>query len=235
MHQVRKLLEVIASTVEDAVEAELGGADRLELCRGLVVGGLTPDSMVVRQVVKQVRIPVRVMLRETDASTIYNESDFLKIEEHLRRISDLEIDGFVIGFVRKGEIETKKLERVLNLAPNRKATFHRAFEEVDDRLAALKVLKRYSQVDRILTDGVDEDPAIRTRQLEELQTAAAPEIAVIAAGGTDERMLAALAASKTVREVHIGRAARMPAIHTGPVRKERVERVRRLLDGGELA
>lgn len=235
MHQVRKLLEVIACTAEDALEAELGGADRIELCRGLVVGGLTPDSMVVRQVMKQVRIPVRVMLRETDAHTIYNESDFLRIEEHLRRISDLEVDGFVVGFVRNGEVETRKLERLLNLAPNRKVTFHRAFEAVEDRIAALHVLKRYSQVDRVLTDGVDEDPQIRTNQLEELQAAAEPGIAVIAAAGTDERMWAALAASKTVREVHVGRAARMPAIHTGPVRKECVEHLRRILDSGETA
>lgn len=235
MHQVRKLLEVIACTVEDAVEAERGGADRLEICRGLTVGGLTPDSMVVRQILQHVRIPVRVMLRETDASTIYAESEFLRIEEHLRRIGDLDIDGVVLGFVRNGAIETRKLERVLNFAPGRKATFHRAFEEVADRSAALQVLKRYPQVDRILTNGIDEDPEIRCGHLEELQAASGPELTVIAVGGTDERMLLALGRSPSIREVHVGRAARMPAIHTGPVTCERVQRVRQWMDGLDAA
>lgn len=229
---VRKLLEVIASTVEDAVEAELGGADRIELCRALMVGGLTPDSMLVRQVMKRARIPVRVMLRETDASTTYGEAEFARIEEHLRRIRDLEVDGLVMGFVRNGEVETQKLERVLTLAPNRRVTFHRAFDEVADRIAALQELKRYSQVDRILTNGVDDDPQGRRTRLEGLQSAAAPEITVIAAGGTDEKMLRSLAASSIIREIHVGRAARMPAIHTGPVMRDRVERVRRLIDEG---
>jgi copper homeostasis protein len=232
---VRKLLEVIACTVEDAVEAELGGADRIELCRALMIGGLTPDSMLVRQVMKRARIPVRVMLRETDSPTTYGEADFARIEEHLRRISDLEIDGLVMGFVSSGEVETRKLERVLALAPHRQVTFHRAFDEVTDRFAALQVLKRYSQVDRILTNGVDDDPEERRTRLEGLQSAAAPEITVIAAGGTDEQMLRALACSKIVREIHVGRAARSPAIHTAPVMRDRVEHVRRLIDEGSDA
>jgi len=229
---VRKLLEVIACTVEDAVEAELGGADRIELCRALMVGGLTPDSMLVRQVMRRASIPVRVMLRETDAPTTYLEAEFARIEEHLRRISDLEVDGLVMGFVRSGQVETQKLERVLTLAPHAQVTFHRSFDEVMDRTAALQVLKRYSQVDRILTNGVDDDPEARRARLEALQSAAAPEITVIAAGGNDEQMLRSLAASSIVREIHIGRAARMPAIHPGPVMRDRVERVRRLIDEG---
>lgn len=230
---MRKLLEVIACTVEDAVEAELGGADRIELCRALMVGGLTPDSMLVRQVMKRAGIPVRVILRETDAPTAYGEADFARIEEHLRHIRDLDIDGLVMGFVRSGEVETQKLERVLTLAPHRRVTFHRAFDEVADRIAALQVLKRYSQVDRVLTNGVDDDPESRRKRLESLQSAADPEITILAAGGTDEQMLRSLASSSIIREIHVGRAARMPAIHTGPVMRDRVERLRRLIDEGQ--
>jgi copper homeostasis protein len=218
--------------MEDALEAELGGADRIEICRGLMVGGLTPDSMVVRQVMKQVKIPVRVMLRENDAPTTYGEAEFARIEEHLRRISDLEVDGLVMGFVRSGEVETQKLERVLALAPHRKVTFHRAFDEVADRIAALQVLKRYSQVDRILTNGVDDNPQDRRKRLEGLQSAAAPEITILVAGGTDEQMLGELGSSHLIREIHVGRAARSPAIQTGPVMRHCVERVRRLIDEG---
>jgi copper homeostasis protein CutC len=59
-----KTLEVIVTTVDEAIEAEAGGADRLELVRALDVGGLTPEISIARGVLAAVRIPVRVMVRE---------------------------------------------------------------------------------------------------------------------------------------------------------------------------
>jgi len=70
-----RFLEVIVTSIEDAVEAEAGGADRLELVRALEVGGLTPELDLIRTVLQTVKIPVRVMLRETPSMSAGTASD----------------------------------------------------------------------------------------------------------------------------------------------------------------
>src|SRR5208283_1857342 len=157
MQQVQKLLEVIACTPEDAIESQFGGANRVEVVRALAKGGFTPDLIVVRQLVSAVKIPVRVMLRESDAATVFSAAEFRLIEDRLRRLSELPLDGIVVGFVRKGVVETEKLERIIKIVPDWHITFHRAFEQIEDQRGALRILKQFPQVDRILTCGCDGD------------------------------------------------------------------------------
>jgi copper homeostasis protein len=232
MGSAQKLLEVIACSPEDAVEAELGGANRIELVRSLEMGGLTPDIEIVRQVVSAVKIPVRVMLRESDASTAFSCDEFRLIEDRLRRMVELPLDGIVLGFVREGIIEKDKLERIVQIVPNWRITFHRAFEQVTDPTEALRTLKQFPQVDRVLTRGCDGDRTIRLQCLETLQREADPEVTMIAVGGLEEKTLRLFAGSDVIREIHVGRAARMPAVHSGSVRRERVAAVRETLDRG---
>jgi copper homeostasis protein len=230
MQQVQKVLEVIACSAEDAIEAESGGANRVELVRALAMGGFTPDLTIVQQVVAAVKIPVRVMIRESDATTVYSAEEFRLIEDRLRRIRELPLEGIVVGFVRKGVIETDKLERIIKIVPTWRITFHRAFEHVNDTKEALHILKQFPQVDRVLTRGCDGDGVARRRCLEERQAEAGPEITIIAAGGPEEKTLRLLGGSEVIREVHVGRAARMPAVHNGLVRRARVAAVREILD-----
>ncbi len=230
MQQVQKVLEVIACSAEDAVEAESGGANRIELVRALAMGGFTPDLMIVQQVAAAVNIPVRVMIRESDASTAYSAEEFRLIEDRLRRISELPLEGIVVGFVRRGVIETDKLERIIKIVPTWRITFHRAFEQVNDTKEAFRTLKQFPQVDRVLTRGCEGDGATRRRCLEERQAEAGPEITIIAAGGPEEKTLRLLGESQIIREVHVGRAARTPAVHNGLVRRARVAAVREILD-----
>src|SRR6188474_594629 len=68
-------LEVIATSLEDAVEAEAGGADRIELVRDLAAGGMTPPLDLVDAVLSRVRIPVRVMVRHTVAHVVSHDGD----------------------------------------------------------------------------------------------------------------------------------------------------------------
>jgi copper homeostasis protein len=227
---VQKALEVIACSVIDATEAELGGANRVELVRALAMGGFTPDISIVRGVVEAVRIGVRVMIRESDAPTVSDEREFELIQEQARQFCRLPIEGLVAGFVRDGAIDVGRLERIVHLAPHRRITFHRAFEQVADPGESLRMLKHFPQVDRVLTRGCEGDASARRRCLEDLQELASPEITIVAAGGPEEKTLRALAESEVIRELHVGRAARVPAVHHGNVRHERVAAVREILD-----
>jgi copper homeostasis protein len=230
MSPVPKLLEVIATSLEDALEAERGGAGRIELVRALVMGGFTPDLHLAGLIASHIKIPLRVMIRESDASTAHSAEEFERLEATVVQLKAAPIQGLVFGFVRRGEIEVDKVERLLNRMPDDwRVTFHRAFESVNDPLAGLEILKRYPQIDRLLTNGLDSDDAVERRaRLEQLQLAGGAGLTIIAAGGPDLRKLRTLSASAVIRELHVGRAARLPASHLGPVRVERVAAVRRI-------
>jgi copper homeostasis protein len=131
------LLEVIASSVRDAVEAEKGGARRLEIVRELNRGGLTPSCDLVKEIKEAVALPVRVMLRESDGYETSGEDEIRRLCVAAERFGTLEVDGFVIGFLKDREIDVQLTQRVLACAPHVPATFHHAFEDTKDKVRAL--------------------------------------------------------------------------------------------------
>jgi copper homeostasis protein len=237
MQSGTKLLEVIAASIDDALEAERGGAGRIELVRALSMGGLTPDLALVGSVSGRIKIPMRVMIRESDALTAHNAEEFARLEDTVDCLKQFEIQGLVFGFVRHGEVEVKKVESLLQRMPDDwRVTFHRAFESIADQAAAVDVLKRYPQIDRILTTGADSarvpsQAEERRARIEELQRVAGEQITILVAGGQDLRKLRTFAASPTIRELHVGRAARLPASHDGVVCCKRVAAVKKILEG----
>jgi copper homeostasis protein len=223
MENHRRILEIIACSVADAVAAERGGATRLEIIRRFDLGGLTPSLERLREISQAVRIPLRVMLRESEPFEVTEESECQRLCHLAGEISRLEVDGLVLGFLRGGQIDVDLLERVLACAKGLKITFHRAFEEVKNPLEALAVLKRYPQVDCILTSGGGSDWPESVKLLEALQQAADPEITILAGGGLDLHRVEALCSATDIRAFHLGRAARIPPVVDGEVSAARVE------------
>ena len=102
------LLEVCADSVRSAVEAQAGGADRIELCSGLVIGGLSPSVAMFEQVKKNVDIPVRVLLRPRFGDFCYDGYEFETLKEEVCLFREAGADGVVIGILknrRKGLIQ----------------------------------------------------------------------------------------------------------------------------------
>ncbi len=217
------LLEVIACSVADAIEAQRGGADRLEVIRDFPRGGLTPPIELVAEILEAVTIPVRVMLREGESYEVVSEAEKEKLCAAARRLSVLNVDGMVLGFLDKGEIDVSLIEAVLSCSPNLPATFHHAFEEADDHLEAISVLKRISQVDRILASGGSGEWPAKIDRLARYQEAAGPEIKILAGGGMDHRSIRMLCEATDIREFHVGRAVREPFAAVGVVRSDLVQ------------
>jgi copper homeostasis protein len=210
-------LEVIACSVADALTAERGGAHRIELISRFDLGGLTPPLDLVREVMSRVQIPVRVMLRESADFVIRNESERARLVTLARELNATGIDGLVCGFLRDGRIDHELLERVLESAPNLRVTFHRAFEQLRDPLAAINQLKHYTRIDRILTSGTGATLEQRVAQLAACERRAAPEIAILAGGGLDVTTVQAIRRRTRIREFHLGRGVRRPATIDGAV------------------
>jgi copper homeostasis protein len=219
------VLEVIACSVADAVEAQRGGANRLEVVRDLDRGGLTPAVELVQAIKRAVNLPLRVMVRESVGYATSNQPEVDNLCAAAECFSELGVDGLVLGFLRDGAIDLELTARVLACAPNLKATFHHAFEDASDQLEAVRDLKRLPQVDRILSRGGSGDLAERVRRLDVYAHAAAPEITIIAGGGIDDAAIERLRRTTIVREFHVGRAARAGFQVAGEVQSALVQKL----------
>ncbi|WP_377152780.1 copper homeostasis protein CutC [Roseateles sp. UC29_93] len=149
------MIEVIALSAQDARDAEAAGADRLELVSDMAQGGLTPAADVVRDVVKQCRLPVMVMVRPHARSFSYDEADRRQMREAVAMIRDAGAHGVVFGALTpEGDIDRACLDQVLRWADGLPLTFHRAFDAVRDPVRAFGALSAYrGAVTQLLTSA----------------------------------------------------------------------------------
>lgn len=215
------LIEVIACSVEDAIEAERGGAGRVEVVRELDRGGLTPPIDLVRRILDRVSIPVRVMIREADGYAARGDDAIAELVTAAAACAAAGVDGIVAGVLRGGAIDARALEAVLAAAAPARATFHHAFDELPDPDAGIGELRQWDQIDRVLTTGRGHGWAAKAAHLGALARRGAPRIHVLAGGGVDAAALRLLARAG-VAEAHLGRAAREPQTARGIVSARRV-------------
>ena len=213
-------------SLQDALEAEAGGADRLEVVRDLDQGGLTPDLTLVRQIAQAVSIPIRVMLRENGSMELRNEGELDVLCRDAAEISRIGVDGIVTGFIARNNVDLATLQRITDAGPRLNITFHRAFDDLPDPLEAIRTLKTLPQVDRILTVGGSGEWPHRRACLHEWQRRASPEIKILAGAGLQERVFQDLMADPCIGEIHIGRAARIPQENGGRVSRIQVAQLK---------
>lgn len=219
------MLEVIATSVLDAVHAQQGGADRIELISYFEVGGLTPPMNLVREVIGAVKLPVRVMLRETEDFNVTDTSEQQRLCETARQLATLPLDGIVCGFLLGNAIDHGLLARVLEAARPLRVTFHRAFEELSHPLATIEELKRYPQIDTILTSGGKGSQAEKIACLGACERAATPEITILAGGGMTAETIRAIRTQTQIKAFHVGTMVREPASVQGQVAIKKVQQV----------
>jgi copper homeostasis protein len=130
-------IEVIASTLEEAILADQAGASSIELAVDLQRGGLTPPATLVQSVVSSISIPTRVMLREGPGFEIASATELDTLVAKARELSRLKIDGFVTGFLKGGDLDLDALHRILAAAPSTPFTFHNALERSTNLIAAI--------------------------------------------------------------------------------------------------
>lgn len=231
---VETILEVIACTVEDAIAAERGGANRLEIISRYDVGGLTPSFDLVREIASAVKTPARVMLRESEPFVVADQEEIGRLCDKARDFARLPIDGFVLGFLKGApgefEIDHDLVARVLACAPNLKATFHRAFEELPDPISAIGALKRHPQIDCILSRGRGEAWTAELDRFIEWEGAARPEMRMLLGGGTDADAIKIFCKASPIRAFHLGRAVREEERIDGAVKAERVRELAELIE-----
>ena len=214
------LLEVIVCSVRDAMEAERGGAGRLELVRDLHRGGMTPPVELVEAVLSTVSIPVRAMIREADGFAAGDARQVDHLAGLARRIASCGVDGVVCGFLRDGRIDIAAMDAVVTASGSTRLTFHHAFDALPNPAAAFQGLQRWPSMDRVLTSGGAGDWKHKAERLREW-AGISSSIGILPGGGIDLAALRVLSAAG-LREAHVGRAAREPATLDGAVTSSKV-------------
>lgn len=174
------------------------------------------------------------MLRESEPFVVTDEKEIGRLLAAARDFAQLPIDGFVLGFLKNApggpRIDHDLVSRVLTCAPNLKATFHRAFEELPDPLGAIGELKRRQQIDCVLSRGRGEAWAAELDRFVEWERAARPEIRMLLGGGIDRDAIKFFCKTSPIRAFHVGRAARNGEKVGGVVLEERVRDLAELIN-----
>lgn len=215
------VLEVCVDSLHGALEAQRGGAGRLELCGNLDVGGVTPSFGLMKLVKHRIRIPVHVLIRPRAGDFVYSELEIDVMKADIETVGELGFQGVAIGALTTDrEIDATAMRALLRECQrfNLAVTFHRAFDCVVAPLEALDVISSLGQISRVLTSG-QEASAVKgvslLRALVERRS-----VGVMPGAGVSD-----VNASYLVKELHVNE------LH-GSVRKElRVSPVRDLLPG----
>ena len=200
------LLEISVESLEAATAAERGGADRIELCGNLSVGGVTPDTEILRTVRAQIHIPIFSMIRPRAGDFVYSDAEFSQMRRSISDAKESGMDGIVLGALTKGRrVDVERTRELVEFARPLPVTYHRAFDEAIDPQALEDVIETGAK--RILTSGGAKSALEGAAVLSELIEAARERIAIVPGAGISAANIAEVARRTKAREFHSGLSA----------------------------
>jgi len=195
-------IEAAVDSLEAALAAEAAGADRLELCADLGVGGITPPPELQRESRRLVRIPRFAMVRPRGGSFVHTPAEVESMLADIARARELGASGIVTGALDdRGGIDVAVMRRLVAAARPLPVTFHKAFDTIADLPGALEVLCGLG-VDRVLTSGGARTAMEGAEAIAGLVRQAAGRIVIVAGGGVSSESAASLVAGTAVDEIH---------------------------------
>ncbi|HEY7402710.1 MAG TPA: copper homeostasis protein CutC [Candidatus Angelobacter sp.] len=200
----RRQLEICLDSVESAVNAERGGADRVELCAGLPEGGTTPSAGMIAAVRKKIEIGLQVMIRPRGGDFCYSDDEFSIMQRDILIAKQLGAGGVVFGILTlEARIDKARMQQLVELARPLKVTCHRAFDMAADLPQALEDLIEL-RVDRVLTSGSQRSAIDAMPTLKQLVQIAQSHITVMACGEISISNVKAVVNYTGANEIHAG-------------------------------
>lgn len=205
------VLEVCVDSTASALAAKRGGADRLELCADLIVGGTTPSLTLVQQVKAETGLPVRALLRPRFGDFCYDSYELAQMEQLAAELVEAGADGIVTGVLTpEGALDAGAMQPIYAAA--RKAaekagrpvacTLHRAFDVCADPFAALETARSMGLC-TILTSGQAASAPQGAALLRQLTERAGKDVEILAGAGVSAQNIPVLAAQTGVRAFHL--------------------------------
>ena len=186
----------------EGINAEALGANRIELCSNLAVGGLSPSFNEVKEALKFLNIPVFVMVRPREWNFIYKKKEKELMIQEIRNLKNIKVEGIVIGSLNnKGEIDTEFMKEVVKIAKPMNITFHKAIDEVKDYNKAIEQLIEIG-IDRVLTSGKKDKAEDAIGFLKTINRLYGNDITFVAAGNITKDNLDSLNNKLDFKEYH---------------------------------
>ena len=195
--------EVCCPTHDAVARAVAAGAGRIELCERLEVGGVTPSEALIREALAIAGdIPVNVLIRPREGNFVFNEEEAAQMLASIELCKRLGVNGVVIGALRPdGSVDMALIRRLMEAARPLSITFHRAFDECSDVLAALEDIISLG-IDRLLTSGHCADAWEGRFVLCDIVARAAGRIVIMPGCGITPANLPEIAATTRAAEFH---------------------------------
>ena len=250
---MRTRLEVCVDSVESAVIAQEGGADRLEVCSNLVIGGTTPGVSQFKQIRKACDIELNVLIRPRFGDFLYTDAEFQMVAEDIALFRGMGADGVVVGCLKPdGNLDLERMERLRQCADGMHMTLHRAFDVCKDPYQALEEAAVLG-MDTILTSGQKNTCEKGKELLKELICLAGERIEILVGGGVNAEVIRRLMDEIHARSFHMsgkqtlgsGMIYRKEQVNMGApglsefevyrTDLEQIQRAREALDGGFCA
>lgn len=226
--KILPLLEIAVETVEAAEAAQRAGADRIELCGALPLGGVTPPAALLNSAPKRLHIPIFAMIRPRAGDFIYSAVEFEEMKASIAAAKDAGASGVVLGtLTHDARVDIPRTRELVSLASPLPVTFHRAFDEAADLSQALEDVMQ-TGVTRILTSGGAKTAFEGMRLIAELVTTAADRIIIVPCAGIDTENISLIASTTRAKEFHSGLSSALPYPRADYVAFERG--VRELVD-----
>lgn len=195
-------VEICACGRQSAYNAKVGGADRIELCSRLDIGGITPDMEDVKYSVKQLGLRTHVLIRPRGGDFCYNEQEYAHVLQHIEWCNKAGAQAVVIGFLTAGgEVDVHRTREAVKVAQGMEVTFHRAFDRV---ICASEALEQIIDCGchRVLTSGLQPTAMEGIPVLARLTQQAGNRIHILAGSGVNAANVLHIIQATGVKEVH---------------------------------
>ena len=203
------MLEVIATCLEDVKRIEKAGGNRIELISSYTEGGLTPSYAFIKKAVEAVQIPVHVMIRPHAKSFTYTEEEIEMMKEDIIVAQKLGAAGVVLGVLNEqNEVDEEKLADLLSVVDGINVTYHRAIDDIENPVEAMKTLKKFDKVTHVLTSGGQGNIVANIPVLTEMQKVSDGQIQLVAGAGVTKENIKRLLDETGITQTHVGTAVR---------------------------
>lgn len=175
--------EACVETYEQAMLAQKNGANRIELCGDLSVGGITPDFALVEKLLAELTIPIMVMVRPRGGNFVYTKEELEEMKATILTFKKMKVAGVVFGILNKDStVNIIQTQALAQLAKPLKVTFHKAIDATSDILNEFDKLLKISEIDIVLTSGGKATALEGANVLKKMIELAGEDLTVLSAG-----------------------------------------------------
>jgi copper homeostasis protein len=196
-------LEICVDNVESGIDAQIAGADRVELCDNLIEGGTTPGYGTIASARNNLSIDLYVMIRPRRGDFLYTDLEYDIMRRDIEICGECGVDGIVLGILTSGGgIDVDRTAKLIEFAHPMSATFHRAYDMCSNPIQGLEDVIASGAV-RLLTSGQKEKAEEGAELIGQLVGLADDRIIIMPGGGINESNIAWIAGVTGVKEFHL--------------------------------